>query len=205
MKKVLSVFLAVLMLFSCMAISASAVDGAYSDYFGDGTGNQPATTDQAIFVFRLGGGGKCKKGYFVYIDGERVYKDAEDIPDTFMVVPENADAFKEGNVFSLPSVKANNGADFIGWQRKPTTKDGDKDNHVYSPMAGQYTVSSYDVGSIVEFTAVYEQGEFEQDTFAKVFEILTKVFGAIIGLVAYQGNIEKGQNFMKQIFASLSD
>ncbi len=205
MKKVLSVFLAVLMLFSCMAIAASAEDATTtnSEYFGND--GQPAKADQAIFVFRLGGGGKCKNGYTVYIDGERVYKDAKDLPDTFMLVPENAAAFKEGNVFSLPSVKANNGSDFIGWQRKPTTKNGDKDNRVYSPMAGQYTVSSYDVGSIVEFTAVYEQGEFEQDTFAKVFEILTKVFGAIIGLVAYQGNIQKGQDFMKQIFASLSD
>ena len=43
----------------------------------------------------------------------------------------------------------------------------------------------------------------EEDTFAKVFDILIKVFGTIIGLIAYNGNIQKGQDFMAKIFSSL--
>jgi len=199
MKKVLSVFLAVLMVCSCMVLGASAVD---SQYFGEG---KAANEDQTIFLFRLQGG-KCKNGQNVYdaSTGNVTWKDVDDVPDTFMLVPANADEYKLGNLVTLPSVKAKKGADFVGWQRKPAP-DGDTDNGVYSSAAGKYKVQAADIGRIVEFTAIYEEGEFEQDTFSKVFEILTKIFGTIIGLIAYQGNIEKGQNFMKTIFASLSD
>ena len=197
MKKVLSIFLAVLMVCSCMAIATSAVD---SEYFGPG---KAASEEQAIFLFRLQGG-KCKNGQTIYVDGQKVWKDAEDVPDVFMLVPDNADEYKVGNLVTLPSVKAKKGADFVGWQRKPAP-DGDTDSGVYSSAAGKYTVQEKDIGRIVEFTAIYEEGEFEQDTFSKVFEILTKVFGALIGLIAYQGNIQKGQDFMAKLFSSISD
>lgn len=197
MKKVLSVFLAVLMICSCMAIATSAID---SNYFGPG---KAASEDQTIFLFRLQGG-KCKNGQLIYDNGQKVYKDADEVPDVFMLVPDGPNDYKLGNLVTLPSVKAKKGADFVGWQRK-AAPDGDTDNGVYSSAAGKYTVQEKDIGRIVEFTAIYEEGEFEQDTFAKVFEILTKVFGAIIGLVAYQGNIQRGQDFMAKLFASISD
>ena len=203
MKKVLSIFLAVLMLCSCVALAASAEQTA-KPYFSDTWGESVATNDQAIFLYRLQGAGKCKNGRNIYVDGEIVWKNAEDIPDTFMVVPENADEFKAGNLVTLPSVKAKNGQDFIGWQRTPAP-DGDTDSGVYSPAAGKYTVKAKDVGRIVEFVAIYEEGEFEEDTFSKVFQVLTKVFGAIIGLIAYQGNIQKGQDFMAKLFSSIAD
>ena len=34
---------------------------------------------------------------------------------------------------------------------------------------------------------------------------LQAIFGTLIGLIAYQGNVEKGQDFMKKIFSSISD
>ena len=61
-----------------------------------------------------------------------------------------------------------------------------------------------DIGRVVEFRAVYQEAKMEEDTFAKVFGILVQVFGTLIGLIAYQGNIEKGQDFMKKIFSSIS-
>ena len=65
-------------------------------------------------------------------------------------------------------------------------------------------VKEVDIGRVVEFRAVYQEAKMEEDTFAKVFGILIQVFGTLIGLIAYQGNIEKGQDFMKKIFSSIS-
>ena len=198
MKKVLSVFLAVLMVFSVMAISASAVE---SPYFGPGDG---ANDDQCVFMFRLSGG-TCKSAQNVYdtTTGKSVYTNAEDVPQVFVVTPGDDREFLEGSSVTLPSVKPPKGQSFLGWQRVPAMA-GDTDNRTYSSIPGGYIVKDVDIGRVVEFRAVYEAGEVEEDTFAKVFEILVKIFGTLIGLIAYQGNVEKGQDFMNKIFSSIS-
>ena len=199
MKKVLSVFLAALMVFSFMAVSASAaVD---SPYFG---GEHGANDNQCVFMFRLNGG-TCKSAQNVYdtTKGQPVYTNAEDVPQVFVVVPDDERMFLVDSSVTLPSVKAPKGQSFVGWQRVPAM-DGDKDNGTYSTVPGGYIVKAVDIGRVVEFRAVYQEAEMEQDTFAKVFEILTKIFGTLIGLIAYQGNVEKGQDFMNKIFSSIS-
>lgn len=198
MKKVLSVFLAVLMVFSFMAVSASAVE---SPYFGPGDG---ANDDQCVFLFRLSGG-TCKSAQYVYntSTGKSVYTNAEDVPQVFVVTPGTDDnLYKEDSYVTLPSVKPPKGQSFVGWQRVPSLTDSD--NGTYPTIPNGYKIKSYDIGKVVEFVAVYEAGEVEPDTFAKVFEILTKIFGTLIGLIAYQGNVDKGQDFMKKIFSSIS-
>lgn len=200
MKKVLSVFLAVLMVFSFMAVSASAVE---SPYFGPG---DAANDDQCVFMFRLSGG-TCKSAQYVYdtTTGKSVYTSAEDVPQVFVVTPGEDDRlFLEGSAVTLPSVKAPKGQSFLGWQRVPSMGNDD-DNRTYPAIPSGYKIKAVDIGRVVEFRAVYEAGEMEEDTFAKVFEILVKIFGTLIGLIAYQGNVEKGQDFMKKIFSSISD
>ena len=199
MKKVLSVFLAVLMVFSVMAVSASAA--VESPYFG---GENGANDDQCVFMFRLNGG-TCKSAQNVYdtTKGQSVYTNAEDVPQVFVVVPDDEKMFLEDSSVTLPSVKAPKGQQFVGWQRVPAM-DGDKDNGTYSTVPGGYIVKDIDIGRVVEFRAVYQEAEMEEDTFAKVFSILVQVFGTLIGLIAYQGNVEKGQDFMKKIFSSIS-
>ncbi|MBR6314122.1 MAG: hypothetical protein IKR49_05725 [Clostridia bacterium] len=199
MKKVLSVFLAVLMVFSVMAMSASAaVD---SPYFG---GEHGAKENQCVFMFRLNGG-TCKSSQNVYdtTKGQPVYTNAEDVPQVFVIVPDDERMFLVDSSVTLPSVKAPKGQSFVGWQRVPAM-DGDKDNGTYSTVPGGYIVKAVDIGRVVEFRAVYQEAEMEEDTFAKVFEILVKIFGTLIGLIAYQGNVEKGQDFMNKIFSSIS-
>ena len=201
MKKVLSVFLAVLMVFSVMAMSASAVADTSSPYFG---GEHGANDNQCVFMFRLNGG-TCKSSQYVYNTqtGQAVLTNAEDVPQVFVVVPDDDKMFLEDSSVTLPSVKAPKGQSFVGWQRVPAM-DGDKDNGTYSTVPGGYIVKDVDIGRVVEFRAVYQEAEMEEDTFAKVFEILVKIFGTLIGLIAYQGNVEKGQDFMNKIFSSIS-
>ena len=136
--------------------------------------------------------------------------DADEIKGTFYWVPTDAGMYTIGSKVTLPDVVAPKGQTFQGWERKASnatyTENGktitDNDNTVYS-VAGRYEVKGYDIGSVVEFTAVFGPAEMEKDTFAKVFEILIKIFGTLIGLIAYQGNVEKGQEFMSKIFDSL--
>ena len=205
MKKVLSLFLAVLMVLSCMAVSVYAEEGTTSSspYFG----TNGAAPDQAVLQFNLNNG-KCKAAQYVYdtASGNPVWTAAEDVPNVFVIVPvkELAGQFKEGNVITLPSVKAPKGYDFQGWKRQPSIKAGDTDDRIYSSAVSQYEISEYDVGMVVNFSAVYAEGEVEEDTFAKVFEILSKIFGTIIGLIAYNGNTQAGIDFVNSIFSSIA-
>ena len=201
MKKVLSVVLAIMMALSCMAVSVSAADDY--PYFG----TNGASTDQAVLKFRLNGG-TVKSSQYVYNEktGTASWVAAEEVPNVFAIVPiqEYKNMYKENDIITLPSVKAPKGYSFVGWQRMPSTKPGDTDKGIYSTAPGQYKITSIDTGIVVEFNAVYEQGEVEEDTFAKVFEILAKIFGTIIGLIAYNGNVQAGIDFVNSIFSSIS-
>ena len=206
MKKVLSVFLAILMVFSVMAISASAegetTPTTNSPYFGGAHNANPAT--QCVFKFRLNTG-KCKASQLVYDEtlGDSVLTDPDDVPDVFIRVPQNAAEFTVGSSVTLPGVTAPKGYSFVGWKRVPHMTN-DPDVGPYTSVPGAYTVKAIDKGAVVEFSAIYEEAQVEQDTFAKVFSILTQIFGTLIGLIAYQGNVEKGQDFMKKILGSIS-
>jgi len=196
MKKVLSVLLAALMILSCMSISAFA-----DDFFGNGR----ASEEEAVLKFKLQGG-TVKAGQYVYdpTTGNANYTSEEDVPDTFYIAPVGSmvGMYKVGNKVTLPSVKGPKGWQFLGWQRTSGMQEN-ADRSIYTAGPGQYTIKPEDKGTVVEFTAVYEQAEVDEDTFAKVFDILIKVFGTIIGLIAYNGNIQKGQDFMAKIFSSL--
>ena len=200
MKKVLSLVLAALMLLSCMSISVFAED---YPFFGPEGADK---NNDAVLKFVLNNG-TVKSGQYIYdrSTGKLNWTDPEDVPDTFYVVPiDNYDGmFEVGDYVTLPSVKGPKGWQFVGWQRNSGLQ-ADADRSIYPAGPNQYKIQEADRGMVVEFSAVYEQSEVEEDTFAKVFEILTKVFGTIIGLIAYNGNIQKGQDFMNKIFSSLA-
>ncbi len=199
MKKVLSILLAALMFLSCMSISAFAED---FPFFGP---NGADANEDAVLKFVLNNG-TVKSGQYIYdrSTGKLNWTDPEDVPDTFYVVPiDNYDGmFEVGDYVTLPSVKGPKGWQFVGWQRNSGLQ-ADADRSIYPAGPNQYQIKEADRGMVVEFSAVYEQAEVEEDTFAKVFDILIKVFGTIIGLIAYNGNIQKGQDFMAKIFSSL--
>ena len=204
MKKVLSMFLAALMLLSCMSISAFAED---VPFFGDPNAGRPDAATQVVFKFNLNGG-TSKVGQYVYdkTTGNVNWTSAEDVPQSYYVVPVGdvlGGKFKTGSTVDLPSVVPPKGWDFRGWQVE-NAMGADPDRTLYAAGYNTYKIPEGTGGYVIEFTAQYEVGEPEEDTFAKVFSILTKIFGTIIGLIAYNGNIEKGQQFMDKIFSSIA-
>ncbi len=209
MKKVLSMFLAALMILSCMSVSAFA---ASSPFFNDSTTptadpKKANPTNQVVFKFNLNNG-TSKVGQYVYdtTTGNANWTPAEDVPQSYYVVPVGdvlGGKFKEGSTVDLPSVIPPKGWDFRGWQLE-NAMGGTSDRSLYAAGYNSYKIPTGAAGQVLEFTAQYEVGEPEEDTFAKVFSILTKIFGTIIGLIAYNGNIEKGQQFMEKIFSSIA-
>ena len=80
MKKVLSMFLAALMILSCMSISAFA---DYLPFFDANDPTRPNPNTQVVFRFNLQGHGKCKEGQYVYDreTGRATWTAAEDVSD----------------------------------------------------------------------------------------------------------------------------
>ena len=59
-------------------------------------------------------------------------------------------------------------------------------------------------GKVLTFRAMYIPAEVEENTFAKVFDILAKIFGTIIGLIAYEGDTAVGIAFVRKIFGGIT-
>ena len=57
---------------------------------------------------------------------------------------------------------------------------------------------------MISLRATYIAAEPEEDTFAKVFDILAKIFGTIIGLIAYSGDTEAGIAFVRKVFGGIA-
>jgi hypothetical protein len=212
MKKVLSVFLAALMVFSFMAVTVSATEGTEGDastttpapttpYHGAGKAN----SNQAVFCYDLNGG-SAKTGLTIYDEstGWAMYHEAKDIPQVFYIVPtdisEGSTMFTVNRPVTLPSVTPPQGYSFVGWQR--VVEGEGEHGGSYTTMMGSYTVKKEDAGTVVQFVAIYEPAAVEEDTFSKVFEILSKIFGAILGVITGRGT-DAGIATMKNLFGSL--
>lgn len=204
MKKVLAVFLSVMMLFGALSFSSSAA--SVSQYFeGDSPLVDPNT--QVIITFDLAGG-TMKNGVWVYNSSKKPTPDFEwvegfDEP-TYVMLPQDSGSMKPGTPITLPVVTPPTGYQFDGW-------------YCYG-MAGDYTQgstyaanSAYYIplgtaGEIIEFRAAYSPATIEADTMEMVMDILIKVFGTIVGLL-FLGDeanpAEAGMQMMDQLLGSL--
>ncbi len=198
MKKILSVILAVMMIFGCLSVGASAASKWPDVYHSTGIVND----DQAILVFHLNGG---------TLKGEaRVYNATTGGWDTvsgynqptYYMLPQTPTAHTVGTIITLPDVVAPAGYAFAGWQYRDAEgllqQPGALANFYIQPWI--FTGNQY---AMVEFTAVFVPAEAEEDTLATVMSILTKVFGAIIGIVLYGGDTEAGVALMNKVLGGL--
>ncbi len=191
MKKVLSVVLAVMMLFSVMAVNTSAVNNEMSSLKGEG---------DFLVILELGecklNIAKLKGSCVVYTeDGIKVNAPAT-VTGTVLVA---SSQFTYGAPWDLPVVTAPSEQYFQHWYA----------SHNYSIYAGGQngTFTFPEDGDFANdmlcFTAVYDNIPEEGDTMATVINVLVKVFGAILGILLYAGDTEAGVAMMNKILGGL--
>lgn len=189
------------MLFAALSVGASAANRVPSPYHDvDETGTRPVNMNQAVCFFDLGGG-KMKNPVQVYSvgNGTEVWKTVENLTGTWYMIPNNNlpgvdQTMTVGWRVTLPAVVAPAGWQFDGWYCYDT---GD----TYAAN-GTYTIRPDDVGSTVSFAAAYSPAPVADDN-GGAMGILTKVFGTILGIFIYEGDIEKGIALVTKMLGSI--
>lgn len=208
MKKVLSVFLAVLMLFGALSVGSFAEDTtgttpvtpprAYHDWWGEGG---RCTAEQVVIAFNLNGG-TLKNETQVYNEqtGNFEWKKGKDISGTYYMVPKNQYDMKGGTSVVLPLVTAPDGRQFNGWEVEVCV--GDRAGNTYAANA-EFKIPVAASGTLIQMKASYSAADFEEPPMTKVVGILKKVFGFIIGLIVYNGDTKQGIALMESLFGDL--
>ncbi len=199
MKKVLALFLAIIMLFSVLSVSTYAAELDLESI--------KIQSNQVILSFDLNGG-TIKGGVRVYTPA---YYDEDDnlVPASFSwsenylenmyyMVPETTDTQLIGDTVRLPGVNPPSGYVFNGWYCV--------DLNSTHPGNRGFTIDDDLMGTkVVQFIADYSLETPEDDEMATVFDILVKVFGTIIGLLFLQGDdsVEAGMELMRDLLENL--
>ena len=206
MKKVLSLILAVLMLFSVCAVSSFATGTGTGNSYSDAYKEAGLCSGQAALAFKVGGGNYLS-GYKVFDDekGEMVDMSPAEIKaftahtdGWFYLLPQDGVTTHYPNdSVTLPDVTPPKGYNFQGWKNQT-------DKKIYAATFEGFTIPEGSEDSVIYFTPVYTNtAEVEEDTFAKVFGILSKIFGAVIGLLTGKGTAW-GQAFMNNILDGIA-
>ncbi len=187
MKKILSVVLAVMMLFGTMSIGASALN-----HEGFVVPNDFDASQDVIIVLRFGSG-TCKDYITVYNQQIADYEQVTGMGGEVVLVGEGIVA---NRAYTLPYVTPAEGNNFNGWY---SLNDGR--SYPAGPQGG-FTIPNVP-GEVVILEAQYYPSAAEGDTLGTIVAILSKVFGAIIGILFYGGDTEAGVALMEKIFSGL--
>ena len=210
MKKVLSVFLAVLMLFGALSVSSFAEETtgsvvtppmAYHDWWGEGG---PCTPEQAVLAFNLNGGSlKAETQVYNEETSKFEWKAGKDVTGTYYMVPQSPETMKGGMGVVLPEVTAPAGQQFNGWYCEACPVAGSEIvGNTYAATAA-FKLPANCGKTLIQFRASYSPATIEEPTINKVVGILIKVFGFIIGLI--YGDTKQGIAFMEKVFGGLFD
>lgn len=204
MKKALSVFLAVLMMFSALSVGTFAVDDttgssvATSPWHGPDGSGKPARYNQVVINFQLNGGTLVSAQQVYNLNtGTWVYTEPENIVGAWAMVPkDSSEMIGDGQHYvTLPDINPPTDKAFSGWY---CTYDGS----LYG-SGGPYRIPEGTGGTVIEFTAQWRPANYEEPTLNKVLKILFSVFGTIIGLLFYAGDTEMGIALMEKIFGGV--
>ena len=197
MKKILSVILAVMMLFGAMSVSASAANGyAYDETTGllggyrVNNGFDPDT--QLLIVLDFNG---CKSFDPVYncIDSKsgETYTSPVETTGTVVVVA------SINNDFILPLITPPADYTTNGWYCSTLEQS------FVAGINGAVHLTQGMEESVLYFRASTYPSAPEEDTMATILGVLTKVFGAIIGILFYGGSTEAGVALMDKVLGGL--
>lgn len=204
MKKILSVMLAIMMLFGAMSINASAANSY--DFNSTVAGTRLDSTTQAIVVLHFGTTGSSKAMLSVYDTATAPggFNWESGVTGSYYYLPGNGDAastdMEAGSLIYLPTVTCSEETkECTGWQLQRYTING-----MQKFAEGSYIALPDDcAGKIYEFVAVYEDREPEEDTMATVLGVLMKVFGTILGILFLDGNSAAGIEMMQGVLGGL--
>lgn len=202
MKKVLSVFMAILML--CGAVSlGSFASSEGNQWFGPTDSGRPASYDQTVVFFDLGIGTLPNASVYNLDTGE--FESQTNITGSYYMVPRNDKVMKAGTPITLPDLDAPDGYKFVGWYCYGT-ESGQVVTNVTNqsfPASTAFYIPDGLGGDVLCFRATFSPIKQEEPTLNKVMGILIKVFGAILGILLYQGDTEQGIAAMEKIFSGL--
>lgn len=194
MKKILSVFLAALMLFSVLGVSASATgytEPGYDVYFNQNLADKDT---QVVFCFETNGG-TMMNGVYVYDVTNNTFVYTDNFSGRYIMLPRSENTQLVGQYISLPMVSAPAGSMFTGWYCY-------LDGNTYA-ASSSYKIPAGSAGQVIEFRAAFAPAEAEEDTMGNVLKILIKVFGAIAGILLYNGDTAQGIALFDKILGAL--
>lgn len=202
MKKILSVMLAIMMIFGALSVSASAaVTNEEMIKEWNNTSETIIIKDKSYakrehVVLQLnfnGGTSYTTLPAYDTLEGNFVY---EKVSDYYLMLPGCGIAsLMPGTYVTLPLVTAAEGDDFQGWYCVETGQ----------LIAGgdNWKIPENSGGMMYNFTAKYYPAESDGDTLAMIMGILMKVFGTIIGVLFLDGSSAAGVELMEKMLGGL--
>lgn len=197
MKKLLSVLLAVLMLFSAVAVSASAADLTATDAIDVMNNKTAGSAKQHVVIHFVTGEFKFMNAMPVY-DGVSDFKLVDNVTGSYYRIPRNSDELYVGYYMQIPLMQQGETMAFNSWFCSA--------NGRYYPAGIATEITADMINSetgCIEFIAYGTPGQPAEDTMGKIMGILTKVFGAILGLLFFNGRTEAGVQMMEELLGGI--
>ena len=186
MKKILAVVLAVMMMFSCLAVASSAFE--VTSEFTKGN----VTNDQVAILLNFNGG-SSRDQLPVYTNGDFVI---QNVSGSYIWLPESSEDLKKGASIQLPVATGADGKVLTGWRCS-------LDNKLYAATDWYKIPEDHSSKSYIQFIAEYTTAEAEEDTMATIMGILVKIFGGILGFLLFNGDTEAGVKYMENALAGI--
>lgn len=193
-----------LMLLGALSVGSFATSES-NQWFGEVNSGKPATYDQTIFYFDLGVGTLPNASVYNLTTGQ--FESQTNITGSYYMIPRSSTEMKAGTFITFPDLDAPDGQKFIGWYCYGTESGRSATalnlvGNTYAANTGFHIPDGLK-GEILCFRANFAPIKQEEPTLNKVMGILIKVFGAILGILLYQGNTDEGIATMEKVFGSL--
>lgn len=200
MKKILSVMLAIMMLFGALSISASAANVPPSEVLNPVI----ASSDKVVIVFKFYGGTSKLELPVYYSDvADGSFVNEKVTGDYYLLPGAGGAELRIGTSITLPSVTPPEGKAFVGWDSSVDTQDFVAGATYEITQLRVETSKLYPNSGIIYMEAMYEAAEPEGDTMATVLSVLTKVFGTILGILFLDGNSAAGVELVEKLLGGI--
>ena len=205
MKKIISVMLAIMMLFGALSLSASASNDEILNNWEAGSsltlaGTTYPKSNYVIVEFDFNGGKSyielpaydATAGAFKYGIASGRYLA---LPGNGMFNLKPSSSANGSSYINLPLVTPAEGNAFQGWFCVETRET----------LAGgtDWRIPEGKGGSIYHFTAQYYPAQAEGDTLGMILGVLMKVFGTIVGVLFLDGSSAAGIELMEKMLGGL--